>query len=56
MTDAGVDGELLGWSDVSRMARSRSARAARSGENSGSGGNEGEFHDLNELVFGGSSA
>jgi hypothetical protein len=33
------------------MAWSWSTRAAGSGEKSGSGGDEGKFHELNELVL-----
>jgi hypothetical protein len=44
--------QLLGWSHVSWMASGWGAWAARGGKERGSGGDEGEFHDFNEVVFG----
>jgi hypothetical protein len=48
--------ELLGWGHVSWMAGSWGAWAAGSGEERGSCGDEGEFHDFNEVVFGWATA
>lgn len=45
-------GKSLGWSHVNRLAGCGGAWAARGGEKRGSGGDDGEFHDFNEVVFG----
>ncbi len=53
----GTENELLGWGNVSGLARCRSsARAAGGGENSGSSGNEGKFHEGIEFDLLNSSA
>lgn len=50
-THAGNPEKSLGRSHVGGLFRGGSARAAGSGEKCGGGGDEGKFHDLNELVF-----
>jgi len=44
-------GKSLGRSHISRLAGSRGAWAAGGGEKRSSSGDEGEFHDFNEVVF-----
>lgn len=51
MHAAGED-KSLGRSHVSRLAGSGGTWAAREGEERCSGGDEGEFHDFNEVVLG----